>query len=123
VLRRETMEDWVGSSIPVFVGVTVIMFGGAAWMAGRALALNWKPRWSLLPYGLLLACGARFLTYALFDGQLWSWRGYVVSAVVIGGVMLMAHRLYQVRQMVRQYPWIVEPRGLLSWREKPPGSG
>ena len=122
MLRRETMEDWVGSSISVFVGVTVLLFGGAAWMAGRALALNWKPRGILLPYGLLLACGARFLTYALFEGQLWSWRGYVVSAVVIGGVMLVAHRLYQVRQMVRQYPWRIERRGLFSWREQPPGS-
>jgi hypothetical protein len=33
--------------------------------------------------------------------------------------MLVAHRLYQVRQMVRQYPWMVEPRWLLAWREKP----
>jgi hypothetical protein len=33
--------------------------------------------------------------------------------------MLVAHRFYQVRQMVRQYPWMVEPRWLLAWREKP----
>ncbi|MDH3604887.1 MAG: hypothetical protein OEU26_35225 [Candidatus Tectomicrobia bacterium] len=117
------MEDAVGSSISVFVGVTVILFGGAAWLAGRALALGWKARWLVLPYGLLLACGARFLTYALFEGRLLSWRGYVVSAVVIGGVMLVAHRLYEVRQMVRQYPWMVKPRWLFSWREKSPDIG
>jgi hypothetical protein len=117
------MEEWIGSSIAVFVGVTVSLFGGAAWLAGRALALGWKPRWLIVPYGLLLAGGARFLTYALFAGQLLSWRGYVVSAVVVGGVMLVAHRLYQVRQMVRQYPWMVEPRWLFSWREKSPDIG
>ena len=107
----------------MFIGVTVVLFGGAGWMAGRALALGWKPRWLILPYGVLLGIGARFLTYALFEGELLSVSGYLASTAIVMGIMLTAHRLYQVRQMVRQYPWLVEARGLFSWREKTVSSG
>ncbi len=117
------METLVGSSIGVFIGVTVALFGGAGWMAGRALALGWKPRWLIVPYGLLLGVGARFLTYALFEGELLSVSGYIISTGILVGVMLVAYRFYQVRQMVRQYPWLVEARGWFVWREKAPSSG
>lgn len=114
------MESVLGSSGPVFIGVTVVLFGGASWMTGRALAFTWKPLWLVLPYGILLGFGARFLTYALFTGELLSPSGYLVSTAVIWLVMLIAYRLYSVHQMVQQYPWMYERRWLFAWREKAP---
>lgn len=112
------MEHLLGSSVAVFIGVTVLLFGAASWMTGRATAMAWQTGWLLLPYSLLLGLGARFLTYALFEGQLLSLPGYGVSVGAIGLVMLIAYRVYHVRQMVRQYPWLYERQGLFTWRDK-----
>lgn len=114
------IEAVVGSSIAVFIGLTVIVFGGVAWLTGRALARSWKRPWLIVLYSLLLGLGARFLTHALFAGQLLSLTGYLASTVVILLVMLLTHRIYFVSQMVRQYPWLYERNGLLSWRDKAP---
>ena len=51
------MSRYLGSSIPVFIGVTVVVFGGASWLTGRALAVTWKSLWLALPYGILLGLG------------------------------------------------------------------
>ncbi len=112
------MESLIGSTVPVFVGVTVVLFGGAGWMAGRALAMAWKPLVYVLPYGILMGFGARFLTYALFQGTFLTWSGYIISTFVIIDFMCVAHRFYYVRQMVRQYPWMYERRWLFTWRGK-----
>ncbi len=112
------MQNVLGSSVAVFISVTVVLFGAVSWMTGRALAMTWKPIWLVLPYGLMMGLGARFLTYALFAGQLLSWHGYGVSTGVIWLVMLIAYRLYYVHQMVRQYPWMYERRGLFVWHDK-----
>jgi hypothetical protein len=112
------IEALLGSALEVFIGLTVVLFGGAAWLTGRALALNWKSPWLILLYGMLLGMGARFLTFALFEGELWSLSGYVTTTAVLLGIMLLAYRLYRVRQMVRQYPWLYERRGPFAWRQK-----
>ena len=65
-----------------------------------------------------LTTAVALLTYALFEGQLLSWHGYGVSTGVIWLVMLIAYRLYYVHQMVRQYPWMYERRGLFVWHDK-----
>jgi branched-chain amino acid transport system ATP-binding protein len=112
------IETLIGSTLPVFLGMTVVLFGGASWMAGRALATSWKPSGYILPYGILMGCGARFLTYALFQGTFLAWRGYASSTVVIIGCMYVAYRFYYTRQMVRQYPWMYEQRWLFTWRKR-----
>lgn len=112
------IEALLGSGLEVFIGLTVVLFGGTAWLTGRALALNWKSSWLVLPYGMLLGMGARFLTFALFEGELWSPSGYVIATAVLLGIMLLAYRLYRVRRMVRQYPWLYERHGPFAWRQK-----
>ena len=112
------IESILGSSIQVFVGLSVILFGAVAWMTGRALARAWKRAWLMIPDSLLLGLGARFLTYALFEGELLSMTGYLASTVVILLVMLFAYRVYLVGQMLRQYPWMYERYRLLAWRDK-----
>ncbi|MBM3598349.1 MAG: hypothetical protein FJX35_09060 [Alphaproteobacteria bacterium] len=111
----------VGSvSWPVFFFGTVVLFGWFALMTAQALAHTWRPWTHCLLYGVLLAVGHRTYEHMLFAGDLISIRGLVVDVVFLVAVMLLAYRVTLVRKMVRQYPWLYEPDGILSWREKRP---
>lgn len=107
------------TDITTFIGVTVVCGGLAAFQTGRALALTWRPAWRVVVYVLILAAAVRFFHFALFGGTLLSMRDYAVDAVVLTVIGLGGHRLAQVGQMVRQYPWLYERAGPLSWRNKP----
>jgi branched-chain amino acid transport system ATP-binding protein len=98
--------------------LTLALFGWAAAMTGQALARNWRPVWQILPYGLLLAAGDRFLLFALFDGALLSLTGYAVAALVFLAGGFAAYRLTEARRMVQQYPWLYERAGWFGWRER-----
>ena len=112
------MQDIVGTTWPVFIGVTVILMGGASYMTGQALAGRWRPEWQILPYGALLGLADRFLVYALFDGELLSLSGYVVDTGLIGLIAFAAYRKTRARKMVTQYPWLYQRHGLFNWRER-----
>ena len=105
-------------SIGVFLGVSVILFGGAAFMMGQAIGETWRPWWHCLPYSALLAAGCRFLTYGLFEAPLLSLAGYLSTLVVVAALSVLAWQLARARRMVTQYPWLYEREGPLSWREK-----
>jgi Domain of unknown function (DUF6867) len=112
------MNAFFGTSFGVFIGLTVIISGGAAIMTGRALADGWKPPWQvvLACFGLDLA--NRFLVYALFHGRLLSLSGFLIDFVVITALALVAHRVTAVRKVVSQYPWRYERLSLFTYREK-----
>ncbi len=109
------------SSPSVFIGLTVIIGGGAAWLAGRALALKWRPLWQLFVYMLLLAAAVRFLHYALFEEPLLSLKSYIADAAVLIAVALLGFRLTRVRQMTTQYYWLYERAGLFFWKARHDG--
>ena len=111
------------SAWPVFLGVTVVLCGFAAFATGRALAGTWRPIWWTVPYCLLLALVGRFLQWSLFDGELLSLTGYAVDAAVLTAVGLVAYRVTQAARMVRQYPWLYVRAGLFTWRPAGPGDG
>lgn len=115
------MEEILGSSVAVFVGLTLVLFGFTAFMTGQALARTWRGWWQALPYALLLSLADRFLTYALFDGPLLHLAGWLIQYAYILAVILMIYRMTQARKMVTQYPWLYEPVGLFGWREKREG--
>jgi len=106
-------------SLGVFVLVTVILGGGAAALAGRAIAITWRPWWQVITYGLVLGAVVRFIHYALFGGTLLSAQYYLVDAAVCLAFGLAGFRAARAAQMVRQYNWIHEPDGPLRWRRKP----
>jgi branched-chain amino acid transport system ATP-binding protein len=108
----------IPESIWVFLGLTVVLFGGASFLMGQALAETWRPAWHNLAYGLGMALACRFMTYALFGAPLLSLTGYLASAVAIVGIALLAWRLARARRMVAQYPWIYERDGAFGWRER-----
>ncbi len=108
-----------GVPIPVFIGLTVVLMGGAGWMTGQALARGWKSAWLMLPYGLLLGLADRFFTWSLFQRDLLSPLGFVIDSAVILAMGALAHRFTRARKMVAQYPWLYDRTGLLTWCEKP----
>jgi len=105
----------------VFLGLTVVLFGGAAWLAGQALAGAWRPAREALLYSLLLGAVDRFLVFALFKGELLSVYGYMLHSAVIMAVCLLAWRFTRAGKMVSQYPWLYERSGPFGWR--PRGGG
>lgn len=108
----------LGDELAVFIGLTCVIFGGASFMMGQALARTWRPKWQILVYGLGLALVNRFLSYALFDGEGLSITGFIIDALVICALAFLAYRMTQAYKMVAQYPWLYERSGLMSWREK-----
>ena len=114
------MQGLLGTSVGVFIGLTVVVMGFAAYMTGQALANTWKPVWQAWVYGALLGGAARFLTFALFEGELLLLSGYLIDAGVLIAIALFAYRLTQARKMVAQYPWLYERAGVFGWRNKGP---
>jgi hypothetical protein len=102
--------------LPVFIGITLILFGFAAYMTGQALAANWHHYGWVIFYTLLLGCADRFIVWSLFDGVLLSLAGYAIDAAALIVIGLTGYRITKVRKMVRQYPWLYERSSLLSWR-------
>jgi len=107
------MQDFM-----VFLFLTVIIFGGASFMMGQAIAETWRPVWQNIVYGLMLVAAERFLAATLFKAPLINIPAILLNAVVIIGFALFAYRLTQVRKMVTQYPWLYERAGLFSWRDR-----
>jgi hypothetical protein len=112
------MNEFLGASLPVFLGITVVLFGGAAFLMGQAMAETWRPAWQNIVYGALLALGDRFIVFALFGEDLLSIWGYLLHAAVLIAIALIAFRLTRAWRIVRQYPWLYERTGLFTWREK-----
>src|ERR671918_3093612 len=102
------MQSLLGTSFGVFIGLTVIIIGGAAVMTGRALADGWKSPVQVVFACFGLALADRFLVYALFGGELLSLSGFLAGLLVITVLALLAWRVTLVRKMVTQYPWRYE---------------
>ncbi len=111
------MEDLLGTTISVFIRLTVGIMGFAAYMTGQGLANTWRPVWQPVVYCGLLGFVDRFLTFALFDGDLLSLTGYLIDSAVLIAISLFAFQLKRAKKMVTQYPWIYEPAGPLGWRK------
>ena len=69
-------------SFGVFLLVTIILGGGAAVLAGRAIAQTWRPWWQIVAYMLILGAAVRFIHFALFGGTLLSLHYYVVDSAI-----------------------------------------
>jgi hypothetical protein len=116
-------------SFAAFFLITIVLGGGAAFMAGRALARTWKPFARAVLYMLLLGLAVRFLHWGLFsDATYASWREmqgtlfsvhyYVVDTVILIGMAALGYRLERARQMTSQYGWIYERTSPISWKKR-----
>ena len=108
------------NSFGVFLLVSIILGGGAAALAGRAIAASWRPWWQVVVYMLILGGAVRFIHFALFDGTLLSLHYYIVDSAICIASGYIGFHTARVLQMVSQYRWINQPNGPLRWRRKPP---
>ena len=53
------MEQLLGTSWDVYLGVTVVLAGGIACLMGQAIARSWLPAWQVDSYSLLPAACCR----------------------------------------------------------------
>ena len=106
-------------SLGIFLLITVALGGGAAALAGRAVALTWRPWWQVVVYMLMLGAAVRFIHFALFGGTFLSVHYYAVDTLVCMAVGFAGFQAARARRMVAQYPWINDPDGPLRWRRKP----
>jgi len=98
--------------------VTVILGGGAAALAGRAIARTWRPTWHLATYMALLGAAVRFIHFALFEGELLSLPSYLMDTAVLIAISALAWRMARTTQMVTQYYWLFERASPLTWRAR-----
>jgi hypothetical protein len=117
---RFSLPDFLSDeqSLGIFLLVSVAMGGGAAWLAGRAIAATWRPWWHITLYMLPLALAVRFLHYALFEAKFLSLHYYLIDYAVCLGFGLLGFRLLRVRQMVSRDRWINERDGLWRWKRR-----
>jgi hypothetical protein len=108
---------YAGEAIGAVVLVTGLLGGGAAWLTGRAIAATWRPPWKVVTAMLLLGAAARFIHFALFEGNLLSLTSYGSDVGIFLTVGLLAWRTTRTAQMVRQYPWLYVRSGPLTWRK------
>lgn len=127
------MESILGTSLVVFIGITVILSGGASFLMGNAIAETWRPWWHNVLYGALLSFGQQFIKFSLFGGPFivdsiassdakplgLAVVGYLIDTAVLVGIALVAYRATLAQKMVRQYPWLYERTGPFGWRAKP----
>ena len=103
--------------------ITVSLGGGAAWLAGRAIAATWRPWWHVVFYMLFLATAVRFLHFALFEATLLSAHYYLVDLAVCLAFGFLGFRTTRAAQMVTQYRWINMRSGAFSWGRRTGGTG
>ena len=106
-------------SLGVFILVTLLMGGGAAWLAGRAIAGTWRPWWHVFFYMMILGVAVRFIHFALFEGTLLSAYYYLIDAAVCLIFGFLSFRATRARQMATQYGWIYASAGPFKWARRP----
>jgi hypothetical protein len=111
-------ELYASESLLQIVLVTGIIGGGAAFLAGRAIAQTWRPFWSVVLYTAMLGAAVRFVHFALFEATLRSPASYAVDTLYLVAVSAVAWRMTRAAQMATQYYWLYERTGPLTWRER-----
>jgi hypothetical protein len=107
-------------SLWIFLFATVALGGIAAYLAGRAIAADWRPWWHVALYMLVLAFAVRFIHYSVFQSRFLTLHYYLVDLAVCLVFGLIGFRTMRVRQMVERYSWINERAGLFGWRRRVP---
>jgi hypothetical protein len=112
------LYDLGDAGLWVFLLVTCVLGGAAAFVSGRAMAQTWRPFWQVPLYMLGIAAATRFIHYALFDEIFLSPRNFAVDFAVALVAAAAGYRLVRADQIAHQYGWLFERAGPLGWRRK-----
>jgi hypothetical protein len=111
-------ELYADESLLQIVLVTGVLGGGAAFLAGRAIAQTWRPFWNVVAYMAMLGAAVRFVHFALFEGTLLSLASYLADTLYLIVIGSLAWRMTRAAQMATQYYWLYERTGPLTWRSR-----
>lgn len=113
------MIDFLNNSfdLPVFTGLTIIFFGGISWLTGQSQARGWKPYIFIVLFSIMLSLANQFLTFALFDKELFSLPLFIMSFVYILMATSVSYRYHKIQKYVHQYPWLYKKTGLFWYKE------
>lgn len=110
------MSLYSNESIFQVLFVTLVLGGGCALLAGRAIALTWRSIWiaavAMIPMGMAV----RFVHFALFNETLLQPQTYVVETLLLIAAACLSFQRTRASQMVKQYYWLYEQNGPLGWR-------
>lgn len=106
------------NSIWIFLLVTVVMGGAAAWASGKAIAQTWRPYWQVPLYMLALGFALRFIHFALFQGHFIAPQFYLVDTAILVVLASLGFRYKRTQQMTTQYRWLYEKTSPFGWRER-----
>jgi len=120
--KDSAMGILYGNSFAAFLVITLILAGGAAWLTGRAVAQSWGSLLIAVVYMVPLTAAARFLHYALADGDLISLHYALINFVILVGIVSLAYRVANTGLMAKQYPWLYRRTSPVTL-EKVSGSG
>jgi hypothetical protein len=110
------MSLYSNESIFQVLFVTLVLGGGCALLAGRAIALTWRSIWIAVIAMIPMGMAVRFIHFALFNETLLQPQTYVVETAILIAVACLSFQRTRAAQMVKQYYWLYEPNGPLSWR-------
>jgi hypothetical protein len=114
-------EFYASESLLQIMLVTGVLGGGAAFLAGRAIAQTWRPFWNVLLYMAMLGAAVRFVHFALFEAALLSPASYTADALYLIMLGSLAWRMTRAAQMATQYYWLYERTSPVTWRVRAPG--
>ena len=101
------MPTWLYTSGPnglwIFLLLTVILGGSAAFISGKSIAETWRPVWQIPFYIVLLALIVRFLHFALFEEVFVSSRNFLVDYGLLLALAVLGYRVARASQIITQY--------------------
>src|SRR6202165_3231720 len=107
------LESW-----PEILFIPGIRGGGAACLAGRAIAGTWRPAWHVVGYMALVGAAIRSVHFALFDAELLSPLSYLADTLYVILIGCLAWRVTRTGQMARQTPCLDERTSPVTRRER-----
>ena len=111
-------ETYGLNGLPIFVLVTVVLGGAAAFASGRAVADSWGDVRLIVFYAALLGLAARFIQHSIFGQPLLPLGAYLIDVAVLMFAFI-GYRARRTTQMTGSYPWLFAKSTPLTWRKKP----
>lgn len=98
--------NFVIGDLRVFLGVTLVLGGLAAFASGRSVARGWRPLGLLALYAAPLAFAMRFLHWSLFGEPIFAALPALIAYVYALAIESVSWRLTHHALVRRQYPWL-----------------
>lgn len=99
--------------------ITVVLGGGGALLAGRAIAATWRNISTAILAAIPMAMAVRFVHFALFDEPLLALKPFALELAILLLIGCLSFRRTRAVQMVKQYYWLYRPHGPFGWQPRP----